>query len=130
MRKIIQEGEDPFAEPPPVMKRVLKGLAVTAGVIVVALGGLAWFRFQPAFSSETKAAIKVEQPAWGTATVLAPRAPEAAPVAPAPVAAAVASEPPTKAQAKNRGKAKSQHAKARNQSSKMPPQVAKTPTGN
>lgn len=126
MRKIIQEGQDPFAERPPLMKRVRKGLAIAAAVIVVAIGGLAWFRFQPAFSNESRAVIKVEQPAWGTAPALAPRAADTTAAAPLPVA--VGSDSQSKAGGKERGKSKTQAAKPRTHVSKMPSQVAKTPT--
>lgn len=126
MRKIIPEGESPFAERPPLKKRLIRGLAITVAVVVVAIGGLVWFRFQPAFTKESQAAIKIEQPAWGTAAALAPRAPESLAATAAPVSAVVGPEA-NKAPGKDRSKARNQRAKPRNQAPKMPPQVAKTP---
>lgn len=123
MRKFIPEGTDPFAERPPFKGRVIKSLAITVVVLAVATGGLVWFRFQPAFTKEGQAAITIDQPAWGTANALVSRAPETVGLTSAP-------ESPMQVQARDREKAKRSQAKARNPSSKAPPQVARTPAGN
>lgn len=130
MTKTILEGNEPFAERPPLKRRLIKGLAITIGALVVAIGGLAWFRFQPAFTQPAPSAIAVNQPAWGTATALPP--PAAAPAAPtentAAVTSAGASANDAKAATKPRTKPKAQSANAKRQSTKAPPeQIAKTP---
>ena len=122
MRKIIDEGDDPFAERPALKKRLVKGLAITIAALVVITGGLIWFRFQPAFTQESQAVLTVDQPAWGTAHALVTpvTSNEAAPPASADAGSDTA-----------RGKPKSQTAASRGKPSKEPPpQIAKTPTSN
>lgn len=127
MRKIIDEGDDPFAERPALKRRLVKGVAITIGALVLATGGLIWFRFQPAFTQESQAAVTVDQPAWGsTHALVAPAASNEA------AATARVAAPATDAgNDKARGKPKAQTATSRGKSSKEPPpQVAKTPTSN
>ncbi|MBL8691210.1 MAG: hypothetical protein JNL04_19035 [Rhodospirillaceae bacterium] len=120
MRKIIDEGDDPFAERPPIKKRLVKGLAITIVALVVIAGGLIWFRFQPAFTQESQAAITVNQPAWGTAHALV-----------APAATNETTPADDAGSDKSRGKPKAQVATGRGKASKEPPpQVARTPTSN
>ena len=115
MPRGIPEGADPFAPPPPLGRRLVRGLAIALAVLLAAFGGLVWFRFEPLLSGTPLAPITVDRPAWGTATAL-PLPPEAS------------SPPPAYAPAA-RAPARSKAAADRSRSTRNPRagQVAKSP---
>lgn len=127
MPRTYLEEEKPSG-PQRSAKRLVAGVSITA-VALVAIGSLAWVRFQPAFSQQPVAAIAVSQPEWGTTSGLVPSAaPAAAESKPAGTAtAAKTTAATTDARAKAKTKAQAANGQKESPKSRMPTQVAKTP---